>query len=132
VEEIAMRSSLLAILVLLLLASPSWARTYSPHHVGPPHHVHRVHLPPPAPVDQGHFPEDPSEARVFQIPDDVTTPEGHPPPEVKQAEPAANPLEPNKAASNPASPASSADCNKDPSNPLCYTATIQARPAVTR
>jgi len=121
-----MRPSMVAVLIPLLLNLGSFSEAATVDHSKIKHPVHTAHGHPLPPKDLSHFPEEISEARIFQIPDDATLPSGRPPPELKPTATTTNALVPSTPAATP--PAAAIDCTKDPQNTACYTATIQARP----
>jgi hypothetical protein len=79
-----MRPSIVAVLIPLLLNPVSFTEAATVNHSKAKHPVYTAHGHPRPPKDTPHFPEEVSEARIFQIPDDATLPSGRPPPELKQ------------------------------------------------
>lgn len=116
-----MRALIVAGLILPLLNPMSATEAAAINHSKGKHLHHAALNHPQPPQDTPHYPEEVSEARIFQIPDNASLPSGRPPPEVKQAEP-------TTATAAPGSTPGQADCIKDPRDPRCYAATIQAHP----
>ena len=114
-----MRRSVVTVLIPLLLIPIGVGVAAPAKHAKVKHPMHAARVHPQPPKDTFHFPEAVSEARIFQIPDDASLPSGRSPPEAKQAEPTTA-----DAGTTPAQ----LDCTKDPKDPRCHAATIQARP----